>query len=235
MKMVERGGANVNKKDFVRWRSNGIAFKVTEDENDTKNLVDNVTLISGDQKTSGYWGDIMSGPFICYGNNIFNISMNINSVFVEDEPNYEWSLQDQNQAINVEDASKVIKRVEEAISIIDETDGVKNTKFIPLSVSSSSKLNKILKSRGNMNSIWVGLSVSHYIDESLASILSEEGTLIVETPLYLLLVSKDILESFQTKVSELALSAGLEVEETNFDLMKTFSVSMIKKVSCENK
>ena len=49
MKMVERGGANVNKKDFVRWRSNGIAFKVTEDENDTKNLVDNVTLISGDQ------------------------------------------------------------------------------------------------------------------------------------------------------------------------------------------
>ena len=86
-----------------------------------------------------------------------------------------------------------------------------------------------------MNSIWVGLSVSHYIDESLASILSEEGTLIVETPLYLLLVSKDILESFQTKVSELALSAGLEVEETNLDLMKTFSVSMIKKVSCENK
>ena len=161
--------------------------------------------------------------------------MNINSVFVEDEPNYEWSLQDQNQAINVEDASKVIKRVEEAISIIDETDGVKNTKFIPLSVSSSSKLNKILKSRGNMNSIWVGLSVSHYIDESLASILSEEGTLIVETPLYLLLVSKDILESFQTKVSELALSAGLEVEETNLDLMKTFSVSMIKKVSCKNK
>ena len=44
--------------------------KVMEDENDTKNLVDNVTLISGDQKTSGYWGDIMSGPFICYGNNI---------------------------------------------------------------------------------------------------------------------------------------------------------------------
>ena len=68
MKMVERGAANVNKKDFVRWRNNGVAFKVNEDEDGIDNLVDNITLISCNKQALGYWGDIMSGPFICYGN-----------------------------------------------------------------------------------------------------------------------------------------------------------------------
>ena len=67
MKMVERGAANVKKKDFVRWRNSGVAFKVIEDEDGSENLVDNITLISGNKQTLGYWGDIMSGPFICYG------------------------------------------------------------------------------------------------------------------------------------------------------------------------
>ena len=79
-----------------------------------------------------------------------------------------------------------------------------------------------------MDSIWVGLSVSHYIDESLSRILSEKGKLMVETPLYLLLVSKDILESYQVKVIELAKGAGLEVEKKNYEIMKTFLISMIK-------
>ena len=144
---------------------------------------------------------------------------------------YDWSLQDQNQAINVEDASRLIKRIEEAMITLDKTGGLKDTKFVPLSISSSSKLSKILKAKGSMDSIWVGLSVSHYIDDSLARILSEKGKLMVETPLYLLLVSKDLLESFQVKVIELANGAGLEIEGKNFDVMKTFIISMIKKTS----
>ena len=63
----------------------------------------------------------------------------MNISFVEDELNYDWSLQDQNQAINVEDASRVIKRIEEAIITLDKTGGLKDTKFVPLSISSSSK------------------------------------------------------------------------------------------------
>ena len=155
----------------------------------------------------------------------------MNISFVEDELNSDWSLQDQNQAINVEDASRVIKRVEEAIITLDKTGALKDAKFVPLSISSSSKLSKILKAKGSMDSIWVGLSVSHYIDESLSRILSEKGKLMVETPLYLLLVSKDLLESFQVKVIELAKGAGLEVEKKNYDVMKTFLISMIKKIS----
>ena len=64
--LVERGGANINKRDFLRWRENGVAFKVTEDASLT-DLVSNVTLISGEGAALGYWGDVMTGPFISYG------------------------------------------------------------------------------------------------------------------------------------------------------------------------
>ena len=64
MKFVERGGSNINKKDFMRWRENGIAFKVADDKED---LVENMTMISGNGASIGYWGDIMTGPFMCFG------------------------------------------------------------------------------------------------------------------------------------------------------------------------
>ena len=64
MQLVERGGAEVNKKSFIRWRENGVAFRMVED--DVIDLEDNVTLLSGEGTQAGYWGDIMSGPFMCY-------------------------------------------------------------------------------------------------------------------------------------------------------------------------
>ena len=63
--LVERGGANINKRDFLRWRENGVAFKVTEDAS-LSDLIPNVTLVS-DEGALGYWGDVMTGPFISYG------------------------------------------------------------------------------------------------------------------------------------------------------------------------
>ena len=65
MQLVERGGAEVNKKSFIRWRDNGIAFRVVEDEINEEDLQTNVTLLSGEGRSAGYWGDITSGPFIC--------------------------------------------------------------------------------------------------------------------------------------------------------------------------
>ena len=47
MQLVERGGAEVNKKSFIRWRDNGIAFRVVEDEINEEDLQTNVTLLSG--------------------------------------------------------------------------------------------------------------------------------------------------------------------------------------------
>ena len=67
MSLVERGGAAVNKKSFVRWRRSGVAFRVTEEEGE-EGLGENVTLVSGGGTAGpGYWGDICTGPFLCHG------------------------------------------------------------------------------------------------------------------------------------------------------------------------
>ena len=66
MHLVERGGAEVNKKSFIRWRGNGIAFRVFEDNINEDDLQTNVTLLSGEGRSAGYWGDITSGPFMCH-------------------------------------------------------------------------------------------------------------------------------------------------------------------------
>ena len=70
--LVERGGANINKRDFLRWRENGVAFKVTEDAS-LSDLMSNVTLVSGEGASLGYWGDVMTGPFISYGGSSLDI------------------------------------------------------------------------------------------------------------------------------------------------------------------
>ena len=51
-------------EDFMRWRENGIAFKVADDKED---LVENMTMICCNGASIGYWGDIMTGPFMCFG------------------------------------------------------------------------------------------------------------------------------------------------------------------------
>ena len=129
--------------------------------------------------------------------------------------------------MHIDDSSSVIQRLEQTIEKLDESGALKCAKFIPISISSSVKIEKILKSKGKIDSIWVGLSVSHYIDGSFSQIISEKGSLTVETPLYLLLVGKDLLESFKHKVIELGANAGFKhIPDRDYDILKCYSVTM---------
>ena len=131
--------------------------------------------------------------------------------------------------MNIDDSSSVIERLEQVIERLDESSALKCAKFIPISISPSVKIEKILKSKERMDSIWVGLSVSHYIDGSLSQIISEGGSLTVETPLYLLPVDKELLESFKHKVVELSTIAGFSnILDKDYDSLKCYSVTMNK-------
>ena len=149
--------------------------------------------------------------------------------FSEDELKYSWSVQDQNQMMHIDDSSSLIQRLEKNIEKLDESGALKCAKFIPISTSASIKVEKILKSKGKIDSIWVGLSVSHYIDDALSQITSEKGVLTVETPLFLLLVGNELLESFKHKVVELGSNAGFRHKSSkDYDILKCYSVTMNK-------
>ena len=146
--------------------------------------------------------------------------------YAESELQYEWSIQDQNQLINVEDSERVIRTLEAAVARLDEGGGLKAATFLPLSLSSPARLDQVLHS---LDSVWVGLSVSHYLGPSLHAVLADRGSLTLETPLFLLLVDRQLLEAFRRKVAELADTAGFVCDDPDYDVMRTFSVAMTKK------
>ena len=149
--------------------------------------------------------------------------------YAESELQYEWSIQDQNQMINVEDSERVIRTLEAAVARLDEGGGLKAATFLPLSLSSPARLDQVLRPRAPLDSVWVGLSVSHYLTPSLHTVLADQGSLTLETPLFLLLVDKQLLEAFRRKVAELADTAGFVCDNPDYDVMRTFSVAMTKK------
>lgn len=131
--------------------------------------------------------------------------------------------------MHIDDSSSEIARLEQILERLDDSGALKCAKFIPISTSSSVKMEKIFKSKEKIDSIWVGLSVSHYIDGSLSQIISEKGRLTVETPLYLLLVGKELLDSFKHKVIELGANAGFShISDEDYDVLKCYSVTMTK-------
>ena len=221
MHLVERGGAAINKRDFLRWRDSGLAFRVTEDDS----LTSNVTLLSGD--SPGYWGDVMTGPFVSYSEILPAWRTSINTLYLVAEQKFDWSLQDSNNVNNVEDCSETISLLEDIIEALDSNGVMAVTKILPLSLSASSRLERTLKSGGCLDTVWVGLSMTHLINETFSRIVSGSGQLVMETPLYLLVLTKQILQSFKTKAQEICTSSGFTCEDLEYDVIKTFSIKMV--------
>ena len=211
MKMVERGGAEVSKKDFLRWRESGTAYEFKEVD---EVGVDNVTLINGKGKDSGYWGDIITGPFICLGL----------------EQRCDWSVQEQEQGgAALGGSSLTLARLEDIFEKIESGCGMKDVKIMPLSISATSKLTKVFKTKTKVSTAWVGLSMTHLVTETFSDLVVEEGRMVLETPLYLLQVTGELLESFQEKVLEMGRIAGFECDNCGYDVNRSHSVNFTKK------
>ena len=73
LRFVDRGGANVSHKEYCEWRSSGVAFDLDlEEPPERPNLTLLSTVTVKDTKTNskalkkGYWGDVVTGPFISF-------------------------------------------------------------------------------------------------------------------------------------------------------------------------
>ena len=107
MKLVERGGAEVGKVEFLRWREEGLAYNLKEEgmEMEEVEREDNMTLVSrGKVGQLGYYGDIVTGPFICLGT----------------RRKVEWSIQDQQKVGTQEKHAQMVRdRVENLVKRLE--------------------------------------------------------------------------------------------------------------------
>lgn len=96
LRLIDRGGAKISHKEYCGWRKTGLAYPRTEEqvaakpmsysqkeeamedeEEEVSQACPNLTLLSclavKDNKAKktelrkGYWGDVVSGPFIAFG------------------------------------------------------------------------------------------------------------------------------------------------------------------------
>ena len=147
--------------------------------------------------------------------------------FIESELKYDWSIQDSQNINNAEDCSLTIQHLEEMIDKIHNNGSLTDTKFVPLSLSSTTKLEKSLRCRGPVDTVWVGLSMTHLVNQTFPTFIQQSGQLILETPVYLLTLNKKILESFKTKAQEIAKNSGFRCEDSDYDVSKTFCIKLL--------
>ena len=89
MRLVARGGGGVSNCEYQDFRSSGNAYNFYSEAEEGELHLPNNSLISslvthknGDRLSRrGYWGDIITGPFISYGheykNNVIYMTTNL--------------------------------------------------------------------------------------------------------------------------------------------------------------
>ena len=131
----------------------------------------------------------------------------------------------------MEDCSLTIQHLEEMIDKIHSNGSLTDTKFVPLSLSSSTKLEKTLKARGPLDTVWVGLSMTHLVSKEFPTFIQQSGQLLLETPLFLLALNKQLLESFKTKAQEIGKKSGFRCEDSDYDVSKTFCIKLLPEAN----
>ena len=252
MKLVERGGAEVGKTDFLRWREEGLAYNLKEEgmeEVDEAQREDNMTLVSrGKVGQLGYYGDIVTGPFICLGT----------------KRKSEWSIQDQQKEGNKERHVMLVRdRVQQ---LVRQLEGLRSSSSEPnilvkplgLPGPAAGGLEGLARVGKGLDTAWVrdlmtiyllvtyfqvGVSMTHLVTPKLGELISSGGTLVTETPLFLLQVvssfnltfifafpqlTDDQLAAFKEKAQELASLAGLQSLDQDCDPCKDTFISFVK-------
>ncbi|CAN0372623.1 unnamed protein product [Lampetra fluviatilis] len=71
MKLHERGAGVISSREYLRWRERGVAFEAREGVYDVANrtLASDLVVSQRGEKVvaRGYWGDIVTGPFVAFG------------------------------------------------------------------------------------------------------------------------------------------------------------------------
>ena len=221
LRFVDRGGANIAHKEYCDWRSSGTAFVF--DREDDEKLYPNLTLMSSittrDPKTNkkslqkGYWGDIVTGPFISF----------------EFEPSNEVQITksklERTTQLRMTD---YLKRVGEKVKTLSN-----RPKLTFLSVFGGEKsVMESDKYHGKFDRIFVSCALTHLLTANMSKNLKGVkgvSSIYVETPLYLLHIAKEVLAKYREHLMKTAADCELTIDNfTDYNPAKT-SVVMLSK------
>ncbi|XP_028423263.1 dynein assembly factor 3, axonemal isoform X1 [Perca flavescens] len=228
MKLHEKGCGVINKQQYTRWRERGLAFEMREGVYQITNpslLSSRVFTQKGDKvAVRGYWGDIVSSPYLSFGIETDDKSLlktqngqhiktaqdisfaNVQELFQSLSSRRGWPTTFQSDA-EPEEPSPEADGKSVSINDLMCLNGISVT-FLPM--DSLNKLPEKQKYSHFFNIIYFSASCVHQFGPTTRQIAAPDAVIVVELAKYILDVNKEQEAGFAKKVVSIALEAEFE-------------------------
>ena len=223
MKLAERGFKRLNAHEYGDWRETGLAFRLTRQDYTQPNRTLTSAFVFQDSNGSkqarrGYWGDIITGPFITHGlipidNNDSQMQAKANDKFIKTATD-----------VSEYNILKLLNQIQEQnnqIKII----------FLPLNSIGDLCTASVERYRHlQFDLIYLGCSLTHYLNEQGTNfsslIMTKDSKLILELPTFILDLKQEQLEQLEKRYDDLAKNIGCS--QINNDELKAMSFKIYK-------
>ncbi|UJR09775.1 hypothetical protein I4U23_014002 [Adineta vaga] len=223
MKLAERGFKRLNNQEYGDWREKGLAFHLNRQDYTQPNrtLASAFVFQSSDgtkQARRGYWGDILTGPFLAHGL----------SPIDNDDPQMQSKANDK----YVKTATDVSEyNVLKLLGQLQEQQNQIKIIFLPLnSIDDLCTASKERYRHLQFDLIYIGCGLTHYLNEQgekfSSSIMSKGSTLLLEIPRFLLDLKQEQLEQLEKRYDELAKQVGCQLQDN--DELKSNAMKLYK-------
>ncbi|XP_061666446.1 dynein axonemal assembly factor 3-like isoform X2 [Syngnathoides biaculeatus] len=213
MKLHEKGCSVINKQEYVRWRESGLAFELREGFYEMTNpslLSSRVFSQRGDRVAlRGYWGDIVSSPYLAFGVETENESLlktqngqHVKSLSRRRElpSTPQFDAEEENPPANIEHNCV-------PVSDLMRLNGV-SVNFLPL--DSLQKLPEKQKYANFFDIIYFSASCAHHLGPKIRQIAAPDAVLVVELAKFILDLNKEQEAGFAERVTGLCAEAGFQ-------------------------
>ncbi|KAK0151237.1 Dynein assembly factor 3, axonemal [Merluccius polli] len=215
MKLHHRGGGVISRQQYLAWRETGLAFQMREGIYQTTNttlLSTRILTHRGDKvAVPGYWGDIVSSPYLCFGVETPDQSLLQTKNGVHVKTAQEVSLANV-QALVQSLSSRGRQEAEETLAHTS-TPGLLlpsrvSVTFLPL--DSLSRLPDQKFFSHFFHCVYLSASLAHLLGSPLQRICAPGAVLLVELARFLLDLSADQERGFKETVVGGAKAAGFD-------------------------
>nr|XP_057917359.1 dynein axonemal assembly factor 3-like [Doryrhamphus excisus] len=228
MKLHDKGCSVINKQQYVRWRECGLAFELREGVYQSTNpslLSPRVFNQKGNRvAVIGYWGDIVSGPYISFGTETED-----ESLLKTQNGQHMKTAQDISFA-NVQEFFQSLSRRQHCPAVhqsnTDEEQPPPSHDHKPAPINNLMHLNRVsvnflpldslqkLPKKGKyahfFDIIYFSTSCAHHLGSNIWQIAAPDALLVVELAKYILDLNKEQEAGFAERVSSMCTEAGFQ-------------------------
>ena len=231
-RLVERGGGKISLLEYKEWRTKGMAYVFKDDttEEEMAATQPNMTLVSsvktfGKEKekhpsSKSFFGDIVTGPFLSYGLDPSYEALSVDKTKIS-RPSQELSLSRMKE---------LLEKVQNKVENKEESKVKIEIIFLPLSAERDIK--RSTKEFDNKFDVsFIACSVAHLFTTEFIKNVVAKGSVVLETPLFLLHMAEEIQEKFKEHIQNITssvTSSGLKLVDENYESLKASTV-VIKK------